>query len=235
MHVDRGVGCAPPAPNPGWTARWDAEIDSPRCGSSDKRQTHPPGRKRPRGYARARVIRPVVLLSIRRPRRRSPKEDLCTYDRLWRLTAVPPLPLSFYARPDCISVIEQSPQQGWRLLALDTRDATTPHGEAMQAIAAVFARLEQRLMSDRTEDALAAARQRGVQLGWPSLVPEDVAQEIMRLYRRRRMSARAIARHLTEKRVPAPTRGVRDGTAQLWRGSSPVHRILQFRWRMLVS
>lgn len=111
-------------------------------------------------------------------------------------------------------IIDQSARQGWRLLALDTPDATTPHGEAMQAIAAVFARLEQRLISDRTKDALAAARLRGVQLGRPTLVSEDAAQEIMRLFTRRRMSARAIARHLTEQRIPSPTGGER------WNGAT---------------
>ncbi len=111
-------------------------------------------------------------------------------------------------------IIDQSTHQGWRLLALDTPDATSPHGEAMQAIAAVFARLEQRLISDRTKDALAAARLRGVQLGRPTLVSENVAQEIMRLFKRRRMSARAIARHLTEEGVPSPTGGER------WNGAT---------------
>ncbi|MEO7193932.1 MAG: recombinase family protein [Pseudonocardiaceae bacterium] len=65
------------------------------------------------------------------------------------------------------------------------------------------------LISDRTKDALAAARAKGVQLGRPTVVTEDIAREIMRLFKRRHMSARVIANHLTEQGIPTPLGGER--------------------------
>jgi DNA invertase Pin-like site-specific DNA recombinase len=97
----------------------------------------------------------------------------------------------------------------WQLLALDAPDASTPHGEAMQAIVAVFAQLERRLISDRTIEALAAARGRGVRLGRPVQTQADVEERIVALHRRRRITARAIARLLEDEGTPAPRGGAR--------------------------
>ncbi len=110
--------------------------------------------------------------------------------------------LSTYAQ-----LLDRARRNGWHLLALDAPDATTPHGEAMQAMTAVFAQLERRLISQRTKEALAAARARGVQLGRPSLVDDATAAEILRLRRRRRLSGEGIARELNARGVPGPTGG----------------------------
>ena len=111
--------------------------------------------------------------------------------------------------PDYADLIRLSAKEGWQLLALDAPDASTPHGEAMQAITAVFAQLERRLISDRTLEALAAARARGVQLGRPVQTSADVEDRIVALHRRRRLPARAIARMLETEGVPAPRGGTR--------------------------
>ena len=70
----------------------------------------------------------------------------------------------------------------------------------MQAIVAVFAQLERRLISDRTIEALAAARARGVRLGRPVVTSSELEDRIVTLHRRRRLTARAIARLLEDRR-----------------------------------
>lgn len=53
--------------------------------------------------------------------------------------------------------------EGWQLAALDfPADLTTPSGEAMAGVMAVFAQLERRLISQRTKDALAIRKAAGV-------------------------------------------------------------------------
>jgi DNA invertase Pin-like site-specific DNA recombinase len=111
--------------------------------------------------------------------------------------------------PDYADLIRVSAKEGWELLALDAPDASTPHGEAMQAIVAVFAQLERRLISDRTIEALAAARARGVQLGRRVQTSADVEARIVALHRRERLNATAIARLLEVEGVPAPRGGTR--------------------------
>lgn len=105
-------------------------------------------------------------------------------------------------------MVDRSRRKGWQLLALDSPDGITPQGEAMQAMVAVFAQLERRLISQRTREALAAARARGVTLGRPVLVDDQVAAEIVQLHRRRRLSARAIARGLNADGEPGPGGGL---------------------------
>jgi DNA invertase Pin-like site-specific DNA recombinase len=107
--------------------------------------------------------------------------------------------LSAYA-----ALVARSQRKGWQLLALDTPEAATPQGEAMQLVVLAFAQMERRLISQRTIDALAAARARGVVLGRPVLVDDQVAAEILELYRRRRLNASAIAAHLNATGVPGP-------------------------------
>ena len=111
--------------------------------------------------------------------------------------------------PDYADLIRVSAKEGWQLLALDAPDASTPHGEAMQAIVAVFAQLERRLISDRTIEALAAARARGVRLGRPVVTSAELEDRIVALHRRRRLTARAIARMLETEGVPSPRGGER--------------------------
>jgi DNA invertase Pin-like site-specific DNA recombinase len=113
------------------------------------------------------------------------------------------------------ALVDRSRRRGWQLLALDAPEAATPQGEAMQAMVAVFAQLERRLISQRTVDALAAARARGVQLGRPPLVAAADLAIITRLWRRKGLSARAIARELTAAGVPGPMGGAWDVRAVL--------------------
>lgn len=106
------------------------------------------------------------------------------------------------------SLIERAQREGWRLLALDTPETDTPHGEAMQGITAVFAQLERRLIGQRTKEALAAARSRGVRLGRPPAIGPEVI-EAVRCLLETPMTVRQIGRHLEQSGFPAPHGGSR--------------------------
>jgi DNA invertase Pin-like site-specific DNA recombinase len=106
---------------------------------------------------------------------------------------------------DAENVLERFKAAGWVLTLLDLGvDTSTPMGEAMAGVAAVFAKLERRLIGQRTREALNAKRQAGVRLGRPP-VEADVAQRIMRR-RRAGRSFTAIAEELTADEVPLPGR-----------------------------
>ena len=109
---------------------------------------------------------------------------------------------------DYAALVDRSHRRGWQLLALDAPEASAPQGEAMQAMTAVFAQLERRLIGQRTREALAAARARGVVLGRPVLVDNQIAEEILELYRRRRLNASAIAARLNARDIRGPAGGV---------------------------
>jgi DNA invertase Pin-like site-specific DNA recombinase len=69
---------------------------------------------------------------------------------------------------DFAALLDRAGREGWSLVVLDAGvDTTTPNGRAMIGMIAVFAQLERELISERTRDALAAARGRGQQLGRP--------------------------------------------------------------------
>ena len=117
------------------------------------------------------------------------------------------------------SLVERAELEGWSFVALDTPETDTPHGQAMQGMTAIFAQLERQLISQRTREALSAARNRGVRLGRPPAV-SDAAAEIVLTLGRAGWSSRAIARHLQELDVPAPHGGER------WHPSTVI-RLLQ--------
>lgn len=106
------------------------------------------------------------------------------------------------------SLIDRAQREGWRLLALDTPETDTPHGEAMQGITAVFAQLERRLIGQRTKEALAAARSRGVRLGRPPAITEEVVNLVCEM-RGSGMSVREIGRRLETRGIAAPHGGLR--------------------------
>lgn len=69
---------------------------------------------------------------------------------------------------DVLNVFEQVKECGAKIKVLDMGiDTGTPTGELMLTILAGFAQFERRMISQRTKDALAAAREKGVQLGPP--------------------------------------------------------------------
>jgi DNA invertase Pin-like site-specific DNA recombinase len=110
---------------------------------------------------------------------------------------------------DFTALMATAQKQGRALVALDCAvDTTTPAGEAMANVLATFAQFEQRLISQRTREALAVKREQGVVLGRPPSVDEAVVRRIVR-ERRRGRSLRAIAESLNAAGVPTGQSGKR--------------------------
>ena len=103
---------------------------------------------------------------------------------------------------DFSRLLERSQQGGWALVALDVAvDSSTPAGEAMSSMLAVFAQLERRLIGDRTRTALAAKKAQGIKLGRPSTMPTDVVARIVAEHQVGKGWS-AIARELNEEGIP---------------------------------
>ncbi len=83
---------------------------------------------------------------------------------------------------DFHTINELSRKHGFPLILLDIQmDTSTPMGEAMAGMVAVFAQLERRRISERTKEALAVRKAQGVRLGRPPSIPQAVRDEARRL------------------------------------------------------
>jgi DNA invertase Pin-like site-specific DNA recombinase len=108
---------------------------------------------------------------------------------------------------DFSALMERSRNGGWAFVALDLGvDTTTPAGEMMANVLAVFAHFERRLIGQRTKDALAVKRSEGVRLGRPRRLPQSVRQRI-RYLRGQGRSLASIANELNAERVPTAQGG----------------------------
>jgi DNA invertase Pin-like site-specific DNA recombinase len=108
---------------------------------------------------------------------------------------------------DFTTVMATASKQGWALVALDCAvDTTTPAGEAMANVLAVFAQFERRLIGQRTREALAAKRASGVRLGRPVSLPPEISKRIAS-ERKAGRSLAAIAATLNEEQVPTAQGG----------------------------
>lgn len=118
------------------------------------------------------------------------------------------------------SLLERFRAHGWGLVILDLGiDTTTIMGEAMATMAATFAQVERRRIGERTREALAVSRAKGVRLGRPVVLPAAVFEQIQGL-RAEGQSLSQIARTLNEARVPTAHGG------RQWYASS-VRAVLQ--------
>lgn len=80
---------------------------------------------------------------------------------------------------DFVGLLERAQRGRWNLVALDVNvDTTTPQGEMMASVMAIFAQLERRLIGQRTRDALVAKKAQGVRLGRPQQLPAEVVERI---------------------------------------------------------
>lgn len=119
---------------------------------------------------------------------------------------------------DFSALMERSRRRGWALVALDLGvDTTTPSGEMMANVLAVFAQFERRLIGQRTKDALAQKRAAGVRLGRPRSLPSSTEDLVVSL-RRGGLTLPAIVNRLT-------TLGVATGQGGRWHATT-VRRIV---------
>jgi DNA invertase Pin-like site-specific DNA recombinase len=113
---------------------------------------------------------------------------------------------------DFAALVEQSRRQGWSLVALDLGvDTTTPSGEMMASVLAVFAQFERRVIAQRTKDGLAAKRAAGTlrgPIGRRRQLPGEVVSRI-RAERDAGRSTPEIAAALNADAVPTAHGGVR--------------------------
>jgi DNA invertase Pin-like site-specific DNA recombinase len=100
---------------------------------------------------------------------------------------------------DFAALMERGRRSGWALAALDIGvDTTTPSGEMMANVLAVFAQFERRLIGQRTREALAVARHQGIRVGRPRALP-DATVAVIRRRRARGATLAAIAAELNER------------------------------------
>lgn len=99
---------------------------------------------------------------------------------------------------DFTALMAKAQRQGWALVALD---ASTPAGEAVASVLAVFSQFERRLIGQRIREALAQKKAQGVRLGRPPELPTKVRARIKRR-RKAGLSFAAIADELNRDRVP---------------------------------
>ncbi len=119
---------------------------------------------------------------------------------------------------DFAGIMQRAELEGWALVALDSpADLTTPSGEAMAGVMAVFAQLERRLISQRTKDALAQRREAGVRLGRERLVLPEVEARAREL-RAPGLTVRAVGAALAAEGFAGPSGGA-------WHPST-LHRVL---------
>lgn len=110
--------------------------------------------------------------------------------------------------------MERARAAGWQLVTCDLAiDTSSPAGEASAHMMAVFSQLERRLISQRTREALAIKKARGVKLGRRSTLPAEVVDRVVAA-RRAGISLRAIAAALNEGEVSTAQGGA------TWRASS---------------
>ncbi|MHB8670799.1 MAG: recombinase family protein [Acidimicrobiales bacterium] len=110
---------------------------------------------------------------------------------------------------DFAALMERSRAKGWAVVGLDLGvDTTTPAGEMMANVLAVFAQFERRVIGQRTREALAAKRAQGVRLGRPQSLPDEVVARIV-ADRARGLTLQAIADRLGAEGVATAHGGKR--------------------------
>ncbi len=108
---------------------------------------------------------------------------------------------------DFAALTAQAHREGWSIVALDIGvDTSTINGELVASIIMALAQWERRIIGQRTKDALGQVRQRGVQLGRPTVVARE-AVAIIGAMRSAGSSYRTIAATLNREGVPTAQGG----------------------------
>lgn len=126
---------------------------------------------------------------------------------------------------DFASILQRASAEDWALICLDLAlDTSTPNGRFTAHVLAAVAQLERDLIGQRTREALAVVKSRGVQLGHPSKVSESAIAEVLRL-RGTGLGWRRVASALNVAGVLGPTGGSWNATAanRVWlRAQNPL-------------
>jgi DNA invertase Pin-like site-specific DNA recombinase len=110
---------------------------------------------------------------------------------------------------DFASLMELAQREKFNIVALDLNlDLSTPTGEAMAAMLAVFAQWERRVIGQRTRDGLMEKRAQGVRLGRPPTADDELLATVLELFAQT-PSYQAVADQLTRQQVPTARGGVR--------------------------
>ncbi len=108
---------------------------------------------------------------------------------------------------DFAGLTERARRRGWSLVLLDVDlDTGTPTGELVANIASSVSQWERRIIGQRTSDAMQAMKARGVRLGRPVELPDDVRHRIA-AERDAGRSLRAIVDALNAEAVPTARGG----------------------------
>lgn len=103
---------------------------------------------------------------------------------------------------DLLDIVDRAHSGGWRLVVPDLDlDTQTPFGMAIVTILGAISQLERDLIAQRTREALAEARRRGVVLG-PPTAHSDATLRNIRSLRDRGDSLQAIADYLNHAQIP---------------------------------
>ncbi len=111
---------------------------------------------------------------------------------------------------DFATLVERSQREGWSIVTLDLGlDLSTAQGEFVASILAAFARMERRLIGQRTRDAMAAKKHGGgVRYGHPSRLAPEVQADVARMVAAG-SSLSEVARQMTARGVPTAEGGSR--------------------------
>ena len=100
---------------------------------------------------------------------------------------------------DCLDLADRARTRGWHLVALDLQiDTTSAAGRLVLTTLAGLAQYERDVSAERTSQALAQARRRGVRLGRPVETPEESRARLREL-RAQGLSMRETARQLNQE------------------------------------
>lgn len=116
---------------------------------------------------------------------------------------------------DFAGLMDAAKREGWNLIALDIQlDLSTPNGELIAGIMALFAQWERKIIGQRTKDGLAAKKAQGVKIGRPKVLTDADLRLIREAYRDAGGSYEGAARILNEANVPTA-----QGGKQWWRNT----------------
>jgi DNA invertase Pin-like site-specific DNA recombinase len=150
------------------------------------------------GYTAANLDRPAIqqsLLSLRRH-----EYEALVVAKLDRLSR---------SLLDFAGLMERAQKEKWNVVCLDLGiDLSTPQGQLMANVMASFAAYEREIIRQRTRDALAALKARGVRLGRPISLPHKTRDIIARWYTSG-AGVTAIAEALNEHGVATARNGLK--------------------------